>query len=340
MTSEKRVLGKVRFGYDKRWCVRPAMVRETRTMACFETRTMACFGTRTMASLRALRPKFLTFIQANQRMGAMHVENIILIGSLLLLASLLASKTSHKLGIPTLILFLAIGMLAGSEGFGGIEFDDPGIAQLMGIVALNIILFSGGMDTRWESVKPILWRGVSLSTIGIIITAATIGLFVHLITDLTILEGLLLGSIVSSTDAAAVFSILRTRSIGLKGTLRPTLELESGSNDPMAYILTISFIELITSVDASIAGLIVKFVLEMVIGGIFGYALGRLMIFTINKVKMETEGLYPVLILAMIFFTFSITDLVGGNGFLSVYISALVLGNSNFIHKKKYSQVL
>lgn len=262
------------------------------------------------------------------------VENIILAGSLLLLASLLASKTSFKLGIPTLILFLAIGMLAGSEGFGKIEFDNPFIAQLLGIIALNVILFSGGMDTRWESVRPVLWRGVSLSTIGIIVTAVVIGLFVHWITDFTVLEGLLLGAIVSSTDAAAVFSILRTRSIGLKSNLRPTLELESGSNDPMAYVLMITFIFMLTHGDASIGQLILKFVQQMVIGAILGVVLGKLMILTINRVSLETEGLYPVLILALIFFTFAFSERIGGNGFLAVYISALILGNSNFIHKK------
>ncbi len=262
------------------------------------------------------------------------VENIILAGSLLLLASLLASKTSFKLGIPTLILFLAIGMLAGSEGIGKIDFDNPFVAQLLGIIALNVILFSGGMDTRWESVRPVLWRGISLSTIGIIVTAVVIGLFVHWITDFTILEGLLLGAIVSSTDAAAVFSILRTRSIGLKSNLRPTLELESGSNDPMAYVLMITFIFILTHGDASIGQLILKFFQQMIIGGILGVILGKLMILTINRVSLETEGLYPVLILALIFFTFAFSERIGGNGFLAVYISALILGNSNFIHKK------
>jgi cell volume regulation protein A len=173
-----------------------------------------------------------------------------------------------------------------------------------------------------------------LSTAGVLLTAASIGVFVYLITDLTLIEGFLLGSIVSATDAAAVFSILRTRTVGLKGNLRPLLELESGSNDPMSYILTISLTYLIANGDATITKLILKFVQEMVIGAVLGVALGKLMSFTINKVALETEGLYPVLIMAMIFFTFSITDLLGGNGFLAVYLSALVLGNSNFLHKK------
>lgn len=267
-------------------------------------------------------------------MGSISAEHLILVASLLLIASILASKTSYKLGIPTLILFLVIGMLAGSEGIGGIFFNDARIAQLLGIISLNFILFSGGMDTRWESVKPILRQGILLSTFGIIITAVVIGIFTHLVTDFTLLEGLLLGAIVSSTDAAAVFSILRTRSVGLKGNLRPLLELESGSNDPMAYILTISLIYLIGHGEASIIKLIIDFVLQMVIGGILGFFFGRGMVIAINWVKLETEGLYPVLIMAMIFFTFAFTDVIGGNGFLAVYIAALVLGNSNFLHKK------
>src|SRR5687768_6288630 len=214
-------------------------------------------------------------------------ENIILIGSILLVASILANKASFKLGIPTLILFLVVGMAAGSEGIGKIYFDDPHTAQILGVVALNFILFSGGMDTKWESVKPILWRGVSLSTLGVLITASVVGIFVHLVFDFTLLEGLLLGSIVSATDAAAVFSILRSRSIGLKGSLRPLLELESGSNDPMSYILTISFTYMLASGDSSIGTLLLHFVQEMTIGAVAGYALGKFMTFIINRIKLD-----------------------------------------------------
>ena len=261
-------------------------------------------------------------------------ENILLIGSILLIASIITSKTSRQLGIPTLILFLVIGMLAGSEGIGGIYFDDPKLSQVLGVVALNFILFSGGLDTKMESIRPILWRGISLSTIGVLFTAITVGVFVHLITDFTLLEGLLLGSIVSSTDAAAVFSILRTKNIGLKGHIRPTLELESGSNDPTAYVLTISFTYLIAHGDGAWGLLILKFFQEMILGALMGYFLGRIMVFIINKIALDSEGLYPVLLMAFVFFTFSFTDLIGGNGFLAVYLSALILGNNNFIHKK------
>src|SRR6478609_3106519 len=177
------------------------------------------------------------------------VENILLLGSLLLFISIVASKTSFKFGIPVLVLFLVVGMLAGSDGPGGIYFNDPEVAQFLGVVALTFILFSGGLDTKWESVKPVLWQGISLSTIGVLITALAVGSFSYYLLGFSFTECMLLGAIVSSTDAAAVFSILRSRSVGLKGNLRPILEFESGSNDPMAYFLTISFVYLLTTPD-------------------------------------------------------------------------------------------
>jgi cell volume regulation protein A len=261
-------------------------------------------------------------------------ENVLLLGSILLFISIIASKTSFKLGIPTLILFLIVGMLAGSEGPGGIYFDDPETAQFLGVVALNFILFSGGLETKLESVKPILKDGVALSTIGVLITAMLVGVFAAYVLGFTIMEGMLLGAVVSSTDAAAVFSILRSRSVGLKGNLRPLLEFESGSNDPMAYFLTVSLIDLVQHPDASIFSLVPKFFIGMIIGGACGYVFGRIMTWVVNRIKLEVDGLYPVLILALVFFTFSFTDRIGGNGFLAVYVSAIILGNSNFIHKK------
>ena len=261
-------------------------------------------------------------------------ENILLLGSVLLFVSIIASKTSFKLGIPTLILFLIVGMLAGSDGPGGIAFDDPDTAQILGVVALTFILFSGGLDTKIDSIKPVLKDGISLATIGVLITATLVGVFASYLLGFTLVEGLLLGAVVSSTDAAAVFSILRSRSVGLKGNIRPLLEFESGSNDPMAYFLTISLIDLVKDPDASVMSLIPKFFIGMIIGGVCGYFGGRAMTWLVNRIKLEVEGLYPVLILAMVFFTFSFADRIGGNGFLAVYLSGIILGNSNFIHKK------
>lgn len=263
-------------------------------------------------------------------------ENILLVGSILLFISLFAGKTSYKFGVPVLIFFLAIGMLAGSEGIGGINFDNPKTAQFIGIIALNFILFSGGFDTDWKTVKPILWHGISLSTLGVLITATTVGVFVWAVTDFTIYEGLLLGSIVSSTDSAAVFSILRSRSIALKGNLRPTLELESGSNDPMAYVLTIVLTGFVVSQDASFLSTIPFLLKQLLIGGVLGFAFGKLGKLIINGIKLDFEGLYIVLIIAIMFFSFSATDFVGGNGFLVVYICAVYLGNHDLIHKKKF----
>lgn len=262
-------------------------------------------------------------------------ENILLIGSILLFISLFAGKTSFRFGIPVLILFLGIGMLAGSEGIGGIYFDNPKTTQFIGIIALNFILFSGGIDTDWQSVKPVLWKGVTLSTLGVLATAVIVGLFVWLLTDFTFAEGLLLGSIVSSTDSAAVFSILRSKKLALKGSLRPLLELESGSNDPMAYILTIAFTGLVTSPDLTFPGIVLLLVRQLLFGAILGFVFGRISRWVINNIKLDYEGLYIVLVIAIMFFSFSATDFIGGNGFLAVYLTALYLGSVDLIHKKK-----
>jgi len=263
-------------------------------------------------------------------------ENILLIGSILLFLSLFAGKTSYKFGLPVLILFISIGMLAGSEGIGGIYFDDPKAAQFLGIVALNFILFSGGLDTDWTSIKPILRQGIVLSTLGVIITAVSVGLFVAAITDFTIYEGLLLGSPVSSTDSAAVFSILRSKKLALKGNLRPMLELESGSNDPTAYILTIAFTGLIINQNGELADIVPLILRQLILGGILGYFSGLAGKWIINHIRLDVEGLYIVLMIAIMFFSFSATDFIGGNGFLAVYICALYLGNQDLIHKKKF----
>lgn len=260
-------------------------------------------------------------------------ENILLIGSLLLLISIIVGKTSYKFGIPTLLLFLVIGMLAGSDGIIGINFDDPKLAQFIGVVSLNFILFSGGLDTSWTSIKPILKEGLALSTIGVLLTALTLGVFVWYVTDFTIYESLLLGSIVSSTDAAAVFSILRSKNLSLRENLRPTLELESGSNDPMAYVLTIAFLTLVVNQDQSVASVIPMFFLQMILGGIAGFGFGKLSKLIINNIKLGFDGLYPVLAIALMFITFSATDFIGGNGFLAIYICAVYLGNQDLIHK-------
>jgi len=261
-------------------------------------------------------------------------ETVLIGAAVLLLLSVLVSKISDRFGVPTLLLFLVLGMLAGSDGPGGIAFDDPAAAQFIGVVALVQILFAGGLDTEWERVRPVLKEGLLLATVGVLITALVTGLFATVLLGFPLLEGLLLGAIVSSTDAAAVFSVLRSKGVGLKGQLQPLLELESGSNDPMAIFLTVGLSQLITQPDSSPLGLLGLFLLQMLVGGVAGYLMGRVMLFLVNRLKLGYEGLYPVLILSMAFLTFGLTDLLGGSGFLAVYLAGLVLGHHDFIHKR------
>ena len=262
------------------------------------------------------------------------IENILISASILLLVSVLASKISDRFGVPALLLFLILGMLAGSDGPGGIYFDDPVLAQFIGVIALVLILFSGGLDTEWKLVRPVLKEGLLLSTFGVIITAIVTGVFASKLLGFTLVEGLLFGAIVSSTDGAAVFSVLRSKGIGLKGQLKPLLELESGSNDPMAIFLTIGLIEIITQPNSTPASLIGLFLRQMMIGAALGYVMGRLMLFFINRLKLGYEGLYTVLMLALMFLAFGVTAVAGGSGFLAVYIAGIVLGKHDFVHKR------
>ncbi|MBI4639453.1 MAG: potassium/proton antiporter [Candidatus Tectomicrobia bacterium] len=262
------------------------------------------------------------------------IEYILIGSSLLLLLSVLASKISDRLGIPALLLFLVLGMLAGSDGPGGIYFDDPALAQLVAVIALALILFSGGLDTRWDSVRPVLKSGVVLSTLGVCITALITGAFAQVLLGLSFLESLLLGAIVSSTDAAAVFSILRSKNISLKGQLKPLLELESGSNDPMAVFLTTTLIQLLMQPATSLASLVLLFGLQMSLGAALGYGMGKSIVFFVNRLKLRHEGLYPVLTLSLVLLTYGLTNVIGGNGFLAVYLTGIIAGNRDFIHKR------
>lgn len=258
---------------------------------------------------------------------------LLLAGSTLLIFSVVASKTSIKIGVPTLIIFLAIGMLVGSDGLG-IKFDDYALAQTLGTIALNFILFSGGLDTKIDSVKPVAWKGLSLATLGVFLTAVLVAIFTYYVTDFTILESLLLGAIISSTDAAAVFSIFRTQKAGLKRKLKDVIELESASNDPMAYFLTITIISLMGNSEPNYWVLLPNFLLQMALGAVLGVVSGYLFVRLINKIKLDISGLYPVLCIGINLFVYSFTTYLGGNGFLAIYLCALVLGNTVLAHKR------
>jgi len=268
-------------------------------------------------------------------------ENILLIGSALLFFSLFAEKASKRFGVPILLLFIFIGMLAGSDGIGRIYFNSPDTTQFIGMVALAIILFSGGMDTKYQEIKPIMLPGVLLATLGVLLTTLFTGFFIFWLTNhffdrftLTLFESLLLASVMASTDSASVFAILRSKGLRLKHDLRPLLELESGSNDPMAYMLMITFLPLVQNQDSNILWIVGMFFWQLIVGAVLGFLLGKLTVRIINKINMSNDTLYPVLLLTMSFIVFSLTNFINGNGFLAVYIGGLVVGNARFIHKR------
>lgn len=253
---------------------------------------------------------------------------------MLLLASIIASKASGRLGVPALALFLVIGMLAGSDGPGGVYFNDPRLAQWLGVIALVFILYAGGLSTDWARIRPLLAHGLALSTVGVLLTAALMGLFAILALGFTPLQGLLLGAIVSSTDAAAVFTVLRARSVRLRQPLEPLLELESGSNDPMAVFLTAALTGLLTTPEASVLRLAPMFLQQMLLGALLDYGMGRAMAWIVNHVRLQVEGLYPVLTVALTLLTYAGVTVLGGNGFLAVYLAGLTMARSDFIHKR------
>lgn len=260
-------------------------------------------------------------------------ENILLIGSVLIFVSIVAGKAAYKFGVPLLLLFLTVGMVFGSDGVG-IKFDSPYIAQFIGNVALSIILFSGGMDTKFKDIRPVLAPGVLLSTVGVLLTTLFTGMLIYFITSmlsffpgLTIAESMLLAAVMSSTDSASVFSILRSKGIRLKENLKPLLELESGSNDPMAYMLMLIFLKMVVTGDSSATSFITTFLIQFSVGAVCGYAIAQLALFFIRRLNTDNRSLYHVLLLATLFFVQSATGLLGGNGFLAVYIAGLVIGN-------------
>jgi len=255
-------------------------------------------------------------------------NQVIFLGALLIAVSIVASAFSSRFGAPILLVFLLLGMLAGEDGPGGIRFNDFQAANLVGTVALAIILFDGGMRTRVESFMVGLRPAVSLATVGVVVTALITGAFATWLFDLHWLQGLLIGSIVGSTDAAAVFALLHARGMELKQRVAATLEIESGSNDPMAVFLVLALIELIGSGQKELNwALAATFLLQMGLGAVAGWFGGRVLVWLINHLDLET-GLYPLLAIAVGVTIYGGTSLAGGSGFLAVYLAGAILGNS------------
>ena len=268
------------------------------------------------------------------------IELFLLIASILLFFSLIVGKSGYRFGVPVLLLFLFIGFAAGSDGLG-LQFGSPKIAQYIGVFALNIILFSGGMDTRFSEIKPVAVKGIVLATVGVLLTALITGLFIYWLTNniihsvtFSLVESLLLASVMSSTDSASVFAILRSKGLSLKENLRPLLELESGSNDPMAFMLTIVLIQLLQTPDISGWEIALMFSKQLIIGALGGFLIGKMAVKLINRINLDNDALYSVLLLTVMFFLFGFTDFIGGNGYLAVYAGGLMIGNHRFVHKR------
>ena len=267
-------------------------------------------------------------------------ELLLLYGSILAIAGLYLSKAGFRFGLPTLLLFLGVGILAGSTGV--IQFNDPEIAQAIGVVALTVILFSGGMDTSYQEVKPIMVPGALLATVGVLLTALLTGTFIYYLfkwidgpVQLTYLQSLLFASVMSSTDSASVFSILRSKKTNLKYNLKPLLEFESGSNDPMAYMLTVILIQMIQSDGAAtIWDAVGMFAVQFSLGALLGLVLGWLAVKLVNRFDLHATALYPILILCIAFFIYAVTYQLGGNGYLAVYIAGMVVGNMDMVYSK------
>ncbi len=262
------------------------------------------------------------------------VDALILVGATLLMVAILSNTLSSRIGVPGLVIFLAVGMLAGEDGVGGIAFNEYPIAHAVGTMALVLILFDGGLQTPWRSFR-IAWKpAVTLATVGVVVTAGITGLAASWILGIPLLAGLLLGSIVGSTDAAAVFSVLRGRGLHLRPRVASTLEIESGSNDPMAVLLTLGCLGILTGTMTpgwEMGGFLLR---QALIGTVGGVGIGWLGARVLNRVNLQAAGLYPAFTLALGFLAYGLPAYLGGSGFLAVYLAGLVLGNANIVFKR------
>ena len=278
-------------------------------------------------------------------------ENVLLISSILIFCSILISKAGYRFGLPSLLLFLVAGMLFGSDGLG-LQFNNMNHAQFIGMIALCIILFTGGMETKIKEIRPVLGEGIALSTVGVLLTTVLTGLFIFMLSEwdmvpisLPFVTCILLAATMSSTDSASVFNILRNSRMRLKNNLQPLLELESGSNDPMAYILTIVLIQIANSlsgagpesINASAIALdaIKTLVLQFGVGIIAGVVMGFFSVWILNKIHLTNTPLYAILLISIVFFTFTVTTKLYGNGYLAVYLAGIVIGNHKITFRKE-----
>ncbi len=262
--------------------------------------------------------------------------SLMIICSLVLLICITSTKILYKFGVPILLIFIVLGMLFGSDGIVGIYFDNYELASDICSIALIFIMFYGGFGTNWKMAKPIAVQSILMSSLGVVITAGLTGLFSSIVFKTSLLEGLLIGAVIASTDAAAVFAILRSQKLNLKGSIASILEIESGSNDPFAYMLTIIILGLMSNQGY---GSIVPMLLNQIIVGILAsIVLAKLSVYLLRNVMFEIEGFYPIFITAIAILSYSLSEYFGGNGYLSVYITGIIIGNSKIPHKKSIFQ--
>ena len=262
------------------------------------------------------------------------IDQIILLAAVLILLGVVSSKLSARLGLPVLVLFLIVGMLAGERGIGGIAFDSPGIAHAIGTLALAMILYDGGLQTPMASIRQVWKPAAVLATGGVLVTALITGLAAAWILGLPLLEGLLIGAIVGSTDAAAVFTQLRNAGIHIRKRLKSTLEVESASNDPMAIFLTVGLLEVLVNGIPLGIGLLQLFVVQMGIGAVVGVGVGWGAVKLINRIHLQATGMYPVLVTACGLLAFGLAANLGGSGFLAIFVAGVVVGNSRFVFQR------
>lgn len=262
--------------------------------------------------------------------------NVMIICGLVLLMCITSTKILYRFGVPILLVFIVFGMLFGPDGLVGIEFNDYQLASKISTVALIFIMFYGGFGTNWDMARPVAIQSVFLSTLGVIFTAGLTGLFCFFVFKTTLLEGLLIGSIVGSTDAASVFAILRSQKLNLRGSIASMLELESGSNDPCAYMLTVIILGLMSGNGYS--NILPMMLNQVIVGVVISVVLAKLSVFLLRHAKFEIEGFYPIFITAIAVLSYSLSEYFSGNGYLSVYITGIIIGNSKIPHKKSIFQ--
>lgn len=262
------------------------------------------------------------------------IETLMAVAGALLLVSVFANRISVFFGIPGLLIFIGIGMLAGSDGIVRIQFYDARMTNYIGTVALAFILFAGGLDTRWRDVRPVLAGGSLLATLGVVLTALFLFLPAYYVLRLELPVALLLGVIVSSTDAPAVFMIMRTQKAELRDNLRPLLEFESAGNDPMAVLLSLGALAWLQNSGFAAAGLVKLFALQLVVGFAAGCGLGWLAGLLLKKICICYFGLYTVFGVGFVLLTFGVAQLLGGSGFLAVYVAGIIIGNQPFMYRR------